>query len=742
MTRRCFVATLLALVAATALAGEGPWKSWPPRDYLVKSLAADVPKLLKAFHADTGKFGSKPWICSDQNRIYPLAAAWALEHPDNPWFHNPKVLEAIAKGGEALVDEMDKNGKWTFRKKDNSTWGQIHMPWTYSRWVRAYHLVRDALPAASRAKWEKGLLLGFKGIRRYANSHHVHNIPTHHAMGLYIAGECFGNNDWKQAAKGYMARVVKKQNPVGYWSEHFGPVVGYNRVYVEALGVYYHFSRDPAVLPALQRSARFHASVLWPDGSAVACIDERVAYRKRVDVGNVGFAWTPEGRGFLLKQVGLHSKGGERLVGGDYAATMLLYGSTGDAIAPATDRDHGTVALGNNDAVIRRDKPWTLAFSGYACKPIKNRWIQDRHGLIDVFHDTLGLVVGGGNTKLQPYWSTFTVGDPTLLSHKKGETHPNFVPKIDLLWTPDKATIANAPDATTMNLTYGAAACRVSAQARADGTLALTYHAPKGQRVEAHVPLYHRAHSLRTANGQKIRLTNDNLLLTSKQVGGHFIYKGLKVTMPKGASLRWPTRQHNPYKRDGSASLAASKLVLVLPFDTTDSHTVVLSLHQDPPFDGLAFEARDLPVVHTEGTYTKRLDDLGSQYLGAAKVGGAYTFTLPAIKAGRYELLADFVMAYCYGIVKVSVDGTPLGKPFDAWCEGVDSEGERVAFGTVDLAAAPQGGSSLPVAGKLGTGVPPAAGPHKITVEVIGQNPKSTRPAISVKRWLLRRITP
>ena len=582
MTRRCLLAALLALIASTGLAAEGQWKSWPPRDYLLKSLVADVPKLLKAFHPETGKFGSKPWICSDQNRIFPLAAAWAIKDDRNPWYHDPKVLEAVAKGGEALVDEMDKSGKWTFRKKDNSTWGQIHMPWTYSRWIRAYHLVRDALPEASRAKWEKGLLLGFTGISRYARGG-IHNIPTHHAMGLYTAGVCFGNEAWKQAAKGYMARVVKKQSPVGYWSEHFGPVVGYNRVYVEALGIYYHFGRDPVVLPALQRSARFHASVLWPDGSAVACIDERVIYHKRVDIGNVGFSWTPEGRGFLLKQVALHSKGGERLVGGDYAATMLLYSGTGASIPPAADRDQGAVALGNNDAVVRRKKPWTWAFSGYACKPIRNRWIQDRHSLIDIFHDSLGLVIGGGNTKLQPYWSTFTVGDPALLRHKPGQTHPNFVPKIDLFWTPDKATIADSDKATAMKLAYGAATCRVSAEPRDDGSLALTYHAPKGARVEAHVPFLYRSPTLRAATGRKVPLTKDDLLLTSEQVGDHFVYSKLKVTMPKGASLRWPARQHNPYKRDGSSPLSTAKLALVLPFEAVDTHTVILSHQPDAP---------------------------------------------------------------------------------------------------------------------------------------------------------------
>ncbi|MCK5802082.1 MAG: hypothetical protein KAI66_04585, partial [Lentisphaeria bacterium] len=188
-----------AMVAAVALAGTiacgaEERASWVSREYLLKSLASGVEKILKQYHLETGRFGREPWICSDQNALFPLAAAWSIDDPANPWYHSDEVLAAIAKGGEALVDDQDKDGKWTFRKKDNSTWGQIHMPWTYSRWIRAYFLVREALPPASRETWERGLRLGYTNIRRYADGG-THNIPTHHAMGLFIAGQCFGEKE-------------------------------------------------------------------------------------------------------------------------------------------------------------------------------------------------------------------------------------------------------------------------------------------------------------------------------------------------------------------------------------------------------------------------------------------------------------------------------------------------------------------------------------------------------------------
>lgn len=717
---------VIALTGATMLAAccsaAEPWRTWPPRDYLVRSLVAGTEKILASYHPQTGRFGTEPWICSDQNVLLPLAVAWELDDPNNPYFHDQNLLEVIARGGEVLVDEQDEQGQWTFRKKDNSTWGQILMPWTYSRWIRAYQIVGQALPAASRSKWEQGLRLGFR-VLAGRGFPHVHNIPTHHAMALYIAGQCFDQEQWCQAAREFMPRVVAAQDPAGFWSEHFGPVVSYNFTYVEALGVYYHYTRDPAVLEALRRAAVFHAGILWPDGSSVACIDERVIYLPGVATGNVGFSWTPEGRGFLLRQIWQYSAGGERLIDADWAATMLRYGGTGEGIAPPATADESTAVVGDlaqperGAAVIRRSRPWQWALSGYACPPLNSRWIQDRHNLLDVYHDTLGLVIGGGNTKLQPYWSTFTVGDPSLLRHTPGDENPNFVPDIDLLWTPQSARITTSGEAL-LSLQYGDVSASVTVSHRPDDSLALCYRAPAGRRAEAHVPLRYRGARLVGANGRIWRLTDEELDLSADELGGGLVYRELSVSVPDGCRVLWPARQHDPYTKDGRSSLSNAKLVLVLPFEDTDERTVIVAHAPTPAFAGIVLDARELPVEISEGSYTKVLDDLGSRFLGNNRPGSFIRFTLPPIAPGRYEVLGDFVLAYVYGIVRVLFDGRQIGEPFDAWCPGVDADGWPVSFGEVDI---------------TGAG-------HSLTVEVIGRNDRASNNMISIKRWLLRPV--
>jgi hypothetical protein len=709
----------MALSAGLSL-GAAEAVQWPDRAWLIASLVHEIPGILKAQSTETGRFGGDPWVCMEQNAIFPLAAAWVTEDAANPYYHDDLVLRAICKGGEALVAAQDPQGMWVFRQKDNSTWGQIHMPWTYSRWIRAYALVRDAMPADSRALWEKGLQLGFRGIRRYMDQK-VQSAPAHHAMALYIAGQCFQNADWREAARKFMARTVAAQDPAGFWSENYGPVVGYNMVCMEAIGTYYAVSRDASVLPALERGARFHAAMLWPDGTSIAAVDERQIYHRERSIGNVGFSHTAAGRGYLIGQTRvLRDQGG--LVNADYAAAMLVYSGAGVDETSAVRTDHGQFVLGERKALVRRDKPWQVCFSAYCCPVPRNRWIQDRHNLVDVFHDDLGLLIGGGNTKLQPYWSTFTVGDPGLVHHRGGDANPDFTPATDLRWVPTRSNLDPDPAHPTLDLLYHDHTGRVSAAVAQDGALVLTYEAVTlaGARFEAHVPFLKRQGRIRFATGQALYLTDAPIIMAQAQSGDWFEWDGMRVDVPRGATLRWPARQHNPYAKDGLAPLANAKLVMTLPFSpSVQRYQVAVRKAHAGAVDGRVYEARQLPVVSRTETRVKPLDELGSFLLSAARPGDSMTFTVTVETEGTYELFADFCLYPRYGTAQVSVDGTPAGAPFDAYAPEIDVSGP-VSMGEVLL----------------------TAGRHEISLTITGRNQQSTGYLISVRTFRLRPVAP
>ena len=69
---------------------------WKPEPELRQTLFDAVPEILESQRAD-GRFGTEPWICRDQQMMFPLAAAWSLQ--DSPYYQDEKILEAIKVPG-------------------------------------------------------------------------------------------------------------------------------------------------------------------------------------------------------------------------------------------------------------------------------------------------------------------------------------------------------------------------------------------------------------------------------------------------------------------------------------------------------------------------------------------------------------------------------------------------------------------------------------------------------------------
>ena len=521
-----FLVGLLPLVflAAPSLAETVRFK-----DRCLADVVAQVPGILASQDAKTGRFGEGIWIAIDQNVMLALSAAWSRESASNPYYHSPRVLDAIMAAGDALIADADPDGRWEFRKKDGSTWGQIYQPWTYSRWVRSYVLVRDAMPAERRARWDRALRLGYGGISKELLRGRMANIPAHHAMGLYIAGKLFGEEAWTRQATEFLHRVVAAQSADGYWSEHSGPVVTYGYVYSEALGVYYSASRDTAVLPALAKAAVFHANFTYPDGTMVETIDERNPYRDVMWIPNTGFTHTPEGRSFLARQL---ARWGSRHLAADEAAQWLLYGEEGEGVDRGPrDSDYDYV-LGKGDAAVRRRGPWYLAVSAFTAPLSNSRWIQDRQNFVSVYHDRTGLILGGGNTKLQPLWSTFVVGDENLLRHKAGDTNPNFLPPAGLFHVPSAAHLLEGGD-FGVGLQYGGSRGTVKLRVLGPDLLEVVYAGERG--MTAHLTALARA--------------------------------DVAMDLPAGARLIPLALPHDPYRKDGRAEPAQGRVVIEIPMD-------------------------------------------------------------------------------------------------------------------------------------------------------------------------------
>jgi hypothetical protein len=534
----------------------------------MKHLSDQVPKLIDSQDPKTGRFGTGIWIVTDQHPMYPLAAIWSHKHPDNRHFHDPAVLKSIVAAGDALIADMDDDGKWEFRKKDGSTWGKIYMPWTYSRWLRAYSLTKTAISSQKRAEWDRRLVRAFDGIAKHELDH-IHNIPAYHAASLYLAGKMFGREDWRTSASVFMRKLVATQDAAGFWSENHGPVMGYNFVYVDALGIYYHESQDEAVVPALKRAAQFHGNFVYPDGTNAETVDERQVYNNKPSLPSAGFTATAEGRGYA-KQLWDLLRERDTNISPDALGAYLHFGAEGPIATMPRLNESRHFTMPDGKAVAHGDGNWFVCLSAYHCPVPQNRWIQDRQNLLSLFHKDTGLIAGGGNTKLQPKWSTFTLGDESLLRHKAGDEDPDFRPPEGILHVPTEATLDSKQLA--LALKYSDNACSVSVRTISPSELEVSYSADRDTTgpMTAHLPLMPRlGKAWKSASGKSGKISENALRLDRSDCGEWFSHAGWSVTIPDGCLVEWPVLPHNQYAKDGAAKPESGRIVVTMPFGTS-----------------------------------------------------------------------------------------------------------------------------------------------------------------------------
>ncbi len=576
MTRLTLISLTVAVLLAGRLLSDGSPELKFKEDF-IRGLAAAVPGIMKTQDPKSGRFGTGIWIVTDQNVMFTLAVAWATESPDNPYHHDQKVLYSIVIAGDALIEDADVNGQWEFRKKDGSTWGKIYMPWTYAAWIRSYALVREGMTTEERKRWDEALIHGYTNISKTQLAK-VHNIPAFHAMGLYIAGRVFDRPEWRDQAKEFLGKVIAEQDPAGFWSENYGPVVMYGSVYTSALGIYYAVSRDESVMPALERATGFYANFIYPNGAAIETVDERNPYHGSVRWPNVSFTLTPEGRGFVSRQKDLLARK-DLPISADNMADYIAYGQEGSTALTAAQEIDRTFVLSDGQALIRRKGPWFACLSSYCCSIPKSRWIQDRQNLVSIYHDKCGLILGGGNTKLQPLWSNFTVGDISLLTHKPGDIAPNFTPTGPLFHVPSEASIKQ-DDPVGLNLTYGEERCHIFIEPIDDDTALIHMRSTlrSGMPIEGHITLIpHLGQTLRTGKATERILGEDAFTLTSEEAGGWIAHGGWRLSLPEGSKVIWPALPHNPYRKDGSATAGEGRIVISLPF-SPDHEEYVLEM--------------------------------------------------------------------------------------------------------------------------------------------------------------------
>ena len=169
---------------------------------------------------------------------------------------------------------------------------------------------------------------------------------------------------------------------------------------------------------------------------------------------------------------------------------------------------------------------------------------------------------------MQPLWSTFTVGDTSLLSHTPGDPKPDFVPGDGLTHVPDRAELVGSEDRPGVRLSYGEEICAVTVHPESDRRARLIYEAASvsGFPVKGHATLVvDHKEPVRFSSGTLVTLEETQLDQPFAD-DGWIEQGGWRLTIPEGGRLIWPVLPHNPYRKGGESRPSEARMVVEMPF--------------------------------------------------------------------------------------------------------------------------------------------------------------------------------
>ncbi len=477
----------------------------------------------------TGKFLAENggWAVTNQDNIFLLAYLYLTEFEGNPYFGEKKYLDIIKAGGDALRAAQREDGQVLFIKTDGSVWGYIYMPWSMFHWLQTYDLMQNHLDTDTLSNWKEGLILAYDGIMKSLKSMHIHNIPVWNSAAIYRAGVIFDRADYKDIADQMIKKTLEVQHPDGYWAEHEGPTLSYNAVYIYALAAYKFYGGPVNVDDALQKSFTLQQASIYPDGSLVETADGRVKYDGSVRTSDLlGYLELEGGYKYINYIIDKVVQKNQPL--NDRNLNILRYL---EGLPEFTETDAEPMGISANMKIchgniqVLRDKGWQINLSSYTAPITENRWGMDRQMFVSVWHEGKGLLVGGGNTKYIPKWSTFCVadGDRILYVPQKGEKYP---------------------DDNSIKLYYEDTACSVKVLEITDNQVSLEYKYEAGSdlsSVEIGLPLKFSCDPV-----------ENNFEMDRRESVSTIRFKGYEISFSnRNYALKWPVEPFNPYEEKG-----------------------------------------------------------------------------------------------------------------------------------------------------------------------------------------------
>jgi hypothetical protein len=486
------------------------------------------------------------------------AVLYAKQHPDNRRYRDPKMLALAIRIGDLLAGEDEKG---TFRPRLGSYWD------TYM-WLETYRLLEDKLGGERRVRWKRAIERNVAVLAPGAeerldfpwyNSPYIGTSPNHYSLwaaNLLLAGQVFGNKEWVRLGTRILRRFATvEQTEDGYWGEHSrsGPTTGYNHLTLSGVALYWELTKDPVAIKAMRRATDFHKYFTWPDGTPVEVINDRNRHWGVSAWGQFAFSHFADGRGYAEFLTSFFHP--EELTMSELGRLSqdALYYHEGPTEPPPQKRPRYSRQM-SIPAGIRKSGPWFVCLSGIVDTQAANsQFYLDRQGNLSVFHEKLGQIITGANSKRQPELATFS---EKLLGRV---FHMPLSSRLQMSESKDRLSLA-----------YNKFWVDLEVSPPSEKELSFRFlitgkgRPPEEPKLTLQLRL-NAGEVLETGAGRRIVLGAERIALAPDELRGSIRHHGWAMKVDPTARLVWPVYPHNPYANAPETTLEYAVGALSVP---------------------------------------------------------------------------------------------------------------------------------------------------------------------------------
>ena len=490
--------------------------------------------------------------------ILPPAVLYAKQHKQNPSYRDPRMLALALRIGDLLAAESERG---VFGPRLDSDWD------TYI-WLEAYRLLQPQLGEARSGRWRQEIQ---KYIAHYEqdardrldfpwyNSPYIGTSPNHYSLwaaNFVLGGRVFGNRGWQELGAKILHRfAAEEQTEDGFWGEHSrnGPTPGYNHLTLSAVALYAEYSHDEAAIAAVRRATTFHENFTFFDGTPADVINDRNRHWAVSAWSQFAFSRFPDGRRYAEFLAGFFQPDHLFMDALGRLAQDALYYHEGPTAPMPLDRDKFYYKM-RAGAGMRKNGPWQVCLSAIVdTQAVNSQFYLDRQAHVSIFHQRLGLIITGANSKRQPELATFS----EVLDGKP--MHMPVSSRLQMSESGDRLSLAYntffsdlyipEPEDKSVTLRFVIAGKGTPAK---DPRLTLQLKLTPGERLE-------------TGTDRKIPIGAERIELDAAQLGGLIRHHGWMLQTDPAARLVWPVYPHNPYANKPETSLEHAVAALSVP---------------------------------------------------------------------------------------------------------------------------------------------------------------------------------